>query len=87
MCDSCGCGDPDIVPVEVHDTILAGNNRTAAHNRAHFAESGVHGDQSDGFVRAPAKRRCWNPRHGCLPGALGWARWRAISRPTTTPTA
>ena len=41
MCDSCGCGDPDIVPVDVHDTILAGNNRTAAHNRAHFAESGV----------------------------------------------
>ena len=41
MCDSCGCGDSDIVPVEVHDTILAVNNRTAAHNRAHFAESGV----------------------------------------------
>jgi hydrogenase nickel incorporation protein HypB len=41
MCDSCGCGDPDIVPVQVHDTILAGNDRTAAHNREHFRESGV----------------------------------------------
>ena len=41
MCETCGCGDPEIVPVEVHDRILAGNERTAAHNRAHFAESGV----------------------------------------------
>jgi hydrogenase nickel incorporation protein HypB len=40
-CDSCGCGDPAIVPVHIHDTILAGNNRTASHNRDHFIESGV----------------------------------------------
>jgi hydrogenase nickel incorporation protein HypB len=36
MCDSCGCGDPDVIPVDVHDRILAGNDRTAAHNREHF---------------------------------------------------
>ena len=36
MCDTCGCGDPSIVPVDVHDTILAANDRTAAHNREHF---------------------------------------------------
>jgi hydrogenase nickel incorporation protein HypB len=41
MCDSCGCGDPELVPVEVHDRILAGNDRTARHNREHFLEHGV----------------------------------------------
>jgi hydrogenase nickel incorporation protein HypB len=41
MCDTCGCGDPEIVPVDVHDRILAGNDRIAAHNREHFRERGV----------------------------------------------
>ena len=41
MCTSCGCGDPEIVPVDVHDRILAGNDRTARHNREHFGERGV----------------------------------------------
>lgn len=41
MCTSCGCGDPEIVPVEVHDRILAGNDRTARHNREHFGERRV----------------------------------------------
>jgi hydrogenase nickel incorporation protein HypB len=41
MCEDCGCGDPDIVPVEVHDRILAGNDRTARHNREHFASRGL----------------------------------------------
>ena len=41
MCQSCGCGDPEIVSVPIHERILAGNDRTAAHNRAHFAEHGV----------------------------------------------
>jgi hydrogenase nickel incorporation protein HypB len=41
MCDTCGCGDPSIVSVEVHDKILAVNDRTAAHNREHFLEAGV----------------------------------------------
>jgi hydrogenase nickel incorporation protein HypB len=41
MCETCGCGDPEIVPVDVHETILAGNERRAAHNREHFAERGV----------------------------------------------
>jgi hydrogenase nickel incorporation protein HypB len=41
MCDSCGCGDTEIVPVEIHERILAGNDRTARHNREHFEESGV----------------------------------------------
>ena len=41
MCDVCGCGDPEIVPVEVHEAILAGNDRLARHNREHFQEAGV----------------------------------------------
>jgi hydrogenase nickel incorporation protein HypB len=41
MCESCGCGDPGAVPVEVHERILAGNDRTASHNREHFQEHGV----------------------------------------------
>jgi hydrogenase nickel incorporation protein HypB len=41
MCDTCGCGDPNVVEVEVHDRILAANDRTAAHNREHFLERGV----------------------------------------------
>jgi hydrogenase nickel incorporation protein HypB len=41
MCGTCGCGDPDVVPVDVHEKILAGNDRTAAHNRQHFAEQGL----------------------------------------------
>ena len=41
MCDSCGCGDPEIVPIDVHDRILAGNDRAAAHNREHFRERHV----------------------------------------------
>jgi len=41
MCDSCGCGDPEIVAVDVHEKILAGNDRTARHNREHFREAGV----------------------------------------------
>ena len=41
MCDTCGCGDPEIVSVDVHQDILAGNDRRARHNRAHFREHGV----------------------------------------------
>jgi len=41
MCDTCGCGDPEVVSVDVHDKILAGNDRTAGHNREHLAAKGV----------------------------------------------
>jgi hydrogenase nickel incorporation protein HypB len=41
MCEDCGCGDPKIVPVDVHDRILADNDRTARHNRRHFEDDGV----------------------------------------------
>ena len=41
MCDTCGCGDPELVAVDLHERILAGNERTAAHNREHFRGMGV----------------------------------------------
>ncbi len=41
MCEKCGCGDPELVPVEVQGHILAGNDHTAQHNREHFVEAGV----------------------------------------------
>jgi hydrogenase nickel incorporation protein HypB len=41
MCDACGCGDPDVIPVDVHTNILATNDRTARHNREHFRQRGV----------------------------------------------
>jgi hydrogenase nickel incorporation protein HypB len=41
MCDTCGCGDHELIPVDVHERILAGNDQTAAHNREHFRSAGV----------------------------------------------
>ena len=41
MCDVCGCGDKNVVPVDVHERLLAGNDRAAQHNREHFHEHGV----------------------------------------------
>lgn len=41
MCETCGCGDPDVIPHEIQESILAANDRGAAHNREHFARSSV----------------------------------------------
>ncbi len=41
MCESCGCGDPAIVPVDVHVSILSQNDVQARHNRDHFVRGGV----------------------------------------------
>jgi hydrogenase nickel incorporation protein HypB len=41
MCDTCGCGDPRVVPVEVQKHILGENDRVARHNREHFEALGV----------------------------------------------
>jgi hydrogenase nickel incorporation protein HypB len=38
MCDSCGCGDASLVPIDVQHRILSENERMAAHNRHHFLE-------------------------------------------------
>jgi len=41
MCETCGCGDPELVPVEIQESLLASNDRTARHNREHFDGAGV----------------------------------------------
>jgi hydrogenase nickel incorporation protein HypB len=38
MCQDCGCGDVNLVPLEVQTRILARNDAVAAHNRVHFSE-------------------------------------------------
>jgi hydrogenase nickel incorporation protein HypB len=41
MCDVCGCGDPKVVSVPVHERILSANDHQAEHNREHFREHAV----------------------------------------------
>ncbi len=41
MCETCGCGDPDIVPIEIQESILAVNDHQAEHNREHFVRDRV----------------------------------------------
>jgi hydrogenase nickel incorporation protein HypB len=41
MCETCGCGDPEIVPIEVQERILSDNDAQAAHNRSHFEGLGL----------------------------------------------
>lgn len=41
MCEDCGCGDDELVPVDIHERILAGNDALAHHLREHFVEAGV----------------------------------------------
>ncbi len=41
MCQDCGCGDPDVVPIDVQHRILARNDATAQHNREHLVDDGI----------------------------------------------
>jgi hydrogenase nickel incorporation protein HypB len=41
MCETCGCGDPEIVPIEVQERILSDNDAQAGHNRGHFNGLGL----------------------------------------------
>jgi hydrogenase nickel incorporation protein HypB len=81
MCSTCGCGDPELVPVELHEKILAGNDRAARHNREHFVEAGVlalnvmgsPGSGKTGLLEATARAA----------GARGW-RLGAVSADLAT---
>jgi hydrogenase nickel incorporation protein HypB len=78
MCDTCGCGDHELVPVELHERILAGNERTAAHNREHFRAAGVvavnlmgsPGAGKTAVLEATARARGDGHRIGALAGDL-----------------
>ena len=78
MCDTCGCGDPNLVSVEVHDKILSVNDRTAAHNREHFEAGGVYavnlmgspGAGKTAVLEATARKLAATGRLGVIAGDL-----------------
>jgi hydrogenase nickel incorporation protein HypB len=78
MCDSCGCGDATLVPVEVQERILSDNERTAAHNRQHFTERallavnvmGSPGAGKTAVLEATARALDRTRRMGALAGDL-----------------
>jgi hydrogenase nickel incorporation protein HypB len=41
MCQDCGCGDTNLVPIEVQHRILERNDHTAIHNREHFTADSI----------------------------------------------
>jgi hydrogenase nickel incorporation protein HypB len=78
MCGTCGCGDTAVVPVDVHERILSGNERTALHNRQHFSENGVlainvmgsPGAGKTALLEATARALAGRRRIGALAGDL-----------------
>ena len=82
MCDSCGCGDASIVPLEVQARILAGNEKVAAHNREHFRRSGVvavnlmgsPGSGKTSVLEATARGLAREMRIGAVSGDLATSR-------------
>lgn len=82
MCDTCGCGDPDVVPVDVHDSLLAVNDSMAAHNRQHFRERrvvainvmGSPGAGKTAILEATARRLGSSRTLGALAGDLATER-------------
>jgi hydrogenase nickel incorporation protein HypB len=82
MCESCGCGDSAIVPVDVHERLLAGNERTARHNREHFEKHGVvavnlmgsPGSGKTAILEATARALGGRRRVGAITGDLATER-------------
>ena len=78
MCDACGCGDSELVPVHVHERILASNDRTARHNREHFHDHhvtvvnlmGSPGSGKTAVLEATARRLGGGSKLGVLVGDL-----------------
>ena len=82
MCDTCGCGDPEVVPLDVQDHILSGNQRRADHNREHFQRHGVFavnlmgspGAGKTAVLEATARRLGLDAACGALAGDLATDR-------------
>lgn len=78
MCDSCGCGDTHLVPVDVQERILSENERGAAHNRHHFMDRsllainvmGSPGAGKTALLEATARALRGRRRIGALAGDL-----------------
>jgi len=98
MCRDCGCGDPEIVPVEVHERLLSNNDRVAHHNREHFAAHGVlainlmgsPGSGKTAILEAAARALASRRRLGAVSGDLATdrdgERLRAAGIPAATIT-
>jgi hydrogenase nickel incorporation protein HypB len=82
MCEACGCGDNELVPVAIHDHILADNDARARHLRAHFVEAGVlainlmgsPGSGKTGVLEATARQLAGRHRLGAVSGDLATDR-------------
>ena len=78
MCETCGCGDPNRVPIEVQESLLADNDHQAAHNREHFIAQGVlainlmgsPGSGKTAILEATAKTGVGDLRPAALSGDL-----------------
>jgi hydrogenase nickel incorporation protein HypB len=93
MCEDCGCGDPKIVPVDVHDRILASNDRTARHNRHHLEGDGLlainlmgsPGSGKTALLEATARAMTAHTRIGAISGDLATDRDAARLRDAGIP--
>ncbi len=93
MCESCGCGDEALVPVEVQHRILAVNDQTARHTRSHFEELGVlalnlmgsPGSGKTALLEATARLAKGRLRLGALSGDLATDRDAARLRAAGIP--
>ncbi len=82
MCETCGCGDPHLVSVDVHDRILSENDRQAFHNREHFEAAGVlalnlmgaPGAGKTAILEATARRFAGSRKLGAIAGDLATDR-------------
>jgi hydrogenase nickel incorporation protein HypB len=82
MCQDCGCGDPELVPVEVQRHVLHKNDHMAAHLREHFQERGVlavnvmgsPGSGKTALLEATARALRGRMRMGALSGDLATDR-------------
>jgi hydrogenase nickel incorporation protein HypB len=82
MCDTCGCGDTTILPVDLHERILAGNDRLAQHLREHFDGHGVFainlmgspGAGKTALIEATARRAAGARRMAALAADLATER-------------
>jgi hydrogenase nickel incorporation protein HypB len=95
MCDTCGCGDSKVVSVDVHEKILAVNDRTAAHNREHLARRGVFtvnlmgspGSGKTALLEATARALAGRRRLGVIAGDLETERDADRLRAVCVPAA
>ena len=93
MCESCGCGDESLVPVEVHDRILTANDALARHTREHFERLGVlavnlmgsPGSGKTALLEATARLSKGRIRLGALSGDLATDRDAARLRAAGIP--